>query len=117
DKSHFNFFDGKSFALTYSANQYDSKYNYNGFSDVYLLDIKNNIKNLLISKYRVNTIQSNINISENQKYVSYFLEKDWYIYNTSNKEITNITERVKSDTFCNNSGYNSKECLQNQNAL
>lgn len=117
NKSHFNFLEGKNFALIYSANEYGSKYNYNGFGDVYLLDVKNNSKNLLLSEYRINFIQNKINISPNQKYISYFLGHNWFIYNISNGKTTNVTEKIKPDIFCNMDEYNSEECIQNQDAI
>lgn len=90
--------NNSNFALQYYQNQFDSKYSRLGSSDIYILDIENQTKHLLVNRFPINNLSKNLSLSPNNQYLSYYWQDNWNIYNTSTQTTTKIPIN-KFDSF------------------
>ncbi|GAA6769464.1 hypothetical protein AAGS39_02010 [Flavobacterium sp. CGRL2] len=66
------------YALTFNLQDYEPQNNHNGDKDVYITDFVTGIRKLIIKKHISST--SNLLASPGGKYISYFKEGNWYVY-------------------------------------
>ena len=85
-------------ALTFHPQAYRPLFKFGeDYIDIYLSDLATEKKELFLKK------QLNINrhtlTSPNGKYISYFKDLDWWVYNIKNNTHSNITERLSHPTY------------------
>lgn len=84
------------YAVVANPQKYEPQFEYkNGPVDYYLLDLKTGKKELFLQKqssYKHITIPS-----PKGKYITYFRDKNWWVYNVKDKKHLNITVAIPSD--------------------
>jgi dipeptidyl aminopeptidase/acylaminoacyl peptidase len=91
------------YAIISNPKQYEPQYAYEGPRDFYLVDLSTGKNELLLKKHSANF--KHINISPNGKYIAYFQQKNWWVYDIAKKTHTNITKNIKQSFFHNNSEF------------
>ncbi|WP_374173174.1 prolyl oligopeptidase family serine peptidase [Flavobacterium tructae] len=89
------------YAIVSNTKQYEPQYLREGPRDFYLLDLYTGKKELLLKKhpdYFLFTIPS-----PTGKYIAYFKQKNWWIYDIAKKTHTNITKNIGHPFFHNKS--------------
>jgi len=84
-----------SFALIFDKKKYEPKYEHYPYADIYMLDLNTGNKDLIIKYLYVDP--SFISISPNGNYISYFKDKNWWLYNIIEKTNINLTEGINVD--------------------
>ncbi|MFC4510186.1 S9 family peptidase [Flavobacterium buctense] len=77
-------------ALLANMDYYEPQYKLNADRDFYLIDIRTGAKELLLEKQ--SGIDSQLDFSPDGKYVSYYKNSDWWVYDIVKKSHTNITQ-------------------------
>lgn len=109
--------------LVYSTREYLPKYKYvNDFADIYIKDLATGKTKLLLKKVWVQPNQ--VSISPGGKYIAYFNEKQWWVYDIDRDShlcLTNgfktILENVDLDRIATVPPYGSPGWLQNDSHL
>ena len=100
------------YALISNTKQYEPQYRREGPRDFYLLDLSTGKKELLLKEhpdYYLYTIPS-----PQGKYIAYFHQKNWWIYDIQKKTHTNITKNIGVAFFHNkNEQFNGEEAYPN----
>jgi dipeptidyl aminopeptidase/acylaminoacyl peptidase len=110
------------YAFLSNPKDYEPQFDMEGPRDFYLLNLKTLEKSLFLKKQSAH--YSHIIPSPKGKYIAYFKENDWWIYNISAKTHKNITAAIGSkfaakeqllapESVCGNPGWNvdDKEIL------
>ncbi|MET3020828.1 alpha/beta hydrolase family protein [Flavobacterium hydatis] len=88
------------YAIISNTQQYEPQYTIGGPRDFYLVDLSTGKKELLLKKHSghfLNTITS-----PEGKYIAYFKEQNWWVYDITKKTHTNITKNIGQPFFHNN---------------
>ncbi|SDX74913.1 Dipeptidyl aminopeptidase/acylaminoacyl peptidase [Flavobacterium degerlachei] len=80
------------YAILSNPQDYEPQFEYEGPRDYYIVDLATGEKNLLLRKH--STYSSDILPSPCGKYITYFKEKNWWVYDIATKTHTNITLNV-----------------------
>lgn len=111
------FYHNLDYAILYNPTHPDTNNNFQSVSDIYLQDLKSNNTKLLLKDFPTNNITSNkIPISTNSKFIAYYNNNDWYVYNIKLNQHTNITSQITSDTFFKKDPYKDTEDVSIQTA-
>lgn len=86
--------DNPSYALCYNPLQYEPQYAYFAPADIYLKNIETGTETLLLKKYPVNN--GTIGNSPNGRFIHYFSEGSWYVYDIYKAVQTNISKYAKT---------------------
>jgi dipeptidyl aminopeptidase/acylaminoacyl peptidase len=81
------------YAILSNTKQYEPQYQYDGNRDFYLADLSSGKSDLILKNHSGHfeyTVPS-----PGGKYISYFKEENWWIYNITNKTHTNITKNIR----------------------
>ncbi|HEX8014400.1 MAG TPA: prolyl oligopeptidase family serine peptidase, partial [Flavobacterium sp.] len=89
----------QNFALLSNKKQYEPQLVYEGPRDFYLFDISAGKRNLLVSSQ--SGFPNYIIPSPSGRYISYFSQKNWWIYDTVKQTHTNITGHIGQPFFHN----------------
>lgn len=76
---------------------YEPQFEYEGPRDYYFLDLATFEKHLILKKQPV--IIQEVSISPTGKYISYFKDNNWWIYNTERRVHINITSKMDKPFF------------------
>lgn len=87
------------YAILSNEEQYEPQYARQGPRDFYLMDLSSGKNELLLKKQSGNP--DHTTASPNGKYIAYFQQKDWWIYDLAKKTHTNITKNI-GVSFSNN---------------
>jgi len=80
------------YAVLSDPKAYEPQFEFEGPRDYYLLDLVTFEKHLLLRKQPV--LLHDISISPTGQYISYFKDRNWWIYSLKNKTHTNITSKT-----------------------
>jgi len=81
-----------SYAVLSDPKAYEPQFEFEGPRDYYLLDLITFEKHLLLRKQPV--LMHDISISPTGKYITYFKDKNWWIYCLKDKTHTNLTSKT-----------------------
>lgn len=87
------------YAILSNPKQYDPQYTYDGFRDFYLVELATGKKDLLLKEqygHPYSTVPS-----PGGKYIAYFKDKHWWVYDIDEKRHVNITKGVGQSFFDN----------------
>lgn len=84
-------------AIVFDPKAYEPQFEPSGPSDFYLLNINTGEKEIIIEKQDV--FKSKVLPSPSGKYITYFKDLNFYIYNIMKKTHTNITKNIKTSFF------------------
>jgi len=87
------------YAVISNPKQYEPQYTYDGFRDFYLVDLQTGKKNLLLKEqygHPYSTVPS-----PGGKYIAYFSDKHWWVYDIGKKTHVNITKGIAQSFFDN----------------
>lgn len=79
----------ENFAITFNPKQYELSNKYKGTADFYLKDLSTGKKKLLLEKFE--NIFGNLLSSPKGRYINYYKEGHWWVYDTKAESHTNIT--------------------------
>ena len=82
------------YALLYNSNKEPALASLHSPRDLYLFDLHTGVKKLWLEQFAYEAGQ-NINLGPRGKYIVYYKNKDWWLYNVANKEHINITAQWK----------------------
>ncbi|MCI9844567.1 prolyl oligopeptidase family serine peptidase [Flavobacterium pectinovorum] len=85
------------YAIVSNPKAYEPQFEYDGNRDFYLLNLKTNEKELFLKKHSGSSIYTIP--SPSGKYIAYFKDDHWWVYNIKAKSHTNITAITKGN-FC-----------------
>ena len=85
--------------LCYNPLLYEPQYEYYAPSDIYIRNTLSGEEELLLQHH--STMNGTLGASPDNKFINYFKDGAWYIYNIENKSHKNITGNLK-ETFHNN---------------
>jgi len=91
------------YAILSNKKQYEPQYDYESPRDFYIMDLSSGKSELLLKKHSGNMLRTTA--SPNGKYIAYFKQKNWWIYDILKKSHTNITKNLKSSFFHNDKQY------------
>lgn len=77
------------YALLANMDYYEPQYKLNADRDFYLMDIRTGAKELLLEKQ--SGIDSQLDFSPDGKFISYYKNSDWWVYDIVKKSHSNIT--------------------------
>ncbi|KQW99404.1 prolyl oligopeptidase family serine peptidase [Flavobacterium sp. Root420] len=89
------------YALISNTKQYEPQYRREGPRDFYLLDLSTGKKELLLREHPDSYLYTIP--SPQGKYIAYFHQKNWWIYNIQKKTHTNITKNIDAAFYHNKS--------------
>lgn len=81
------------YAILSNPQDYEPQFEYEGPRDYYIVDLATGEKNIFLRKQP--TFSSDILPSPCGKYITYFKEKNWWVYDISTKTHTNVTLNIK----------------------
>lgn len=87
------------YAIISNAQQYEPQFAYEGPRDFYLVDLSTGKKEPFLKKHSGHSL--NTIASPEGKYIAYFKDQDWWIYDILKKTHTNITQNIKHPSFHN----------------
>jgi hypothetical protein len=82
----------KNYALTLNPQDYEPQSKYRGDSDIYITDLNTGNRKLLLKKHHSST--TNLLASPAGKYISYFKEGNWYVYDIFKERHTQINKNI-----------------------
>lgn len=91
------------YALLSNEKQYEPQFKYSGLRDFYLVNLSNGKTTLLIKENSGHAMH--VIPSPGGKYISYFRQNNWWIYDIAKGTHTNITDRTGHCFFNNESQY------------
>lgn len=80
----------RSLALVYDIRKYEPQYEHLPYADYFLLDLNTGLKKRILEKQY--TDLSHISISPSGKYISYFKDLNWWLYDVSKDRHLNLTQ-------------------------
>lgn len=92
-------------AIVHDPQAYEPQAKFYSNTDYYLVDLETGTKELLLADFTAG--EFSVVFSSNGKYVSYFKNNNWWIYDVSKKNHTNVTERSKSMLYDDESDESS----------
>lgn len=87
-----------SFALVYNSLTYEPLYNEHPYVDLYIKDLESGILESVVSKVYLNRYQ--ISVSPKGKFVAYYKDNTWWLYDTAKKKTFNLDD-VTGTSFKN----------------
>ncbi|TRX32989.1 S9 family peptidase [Flavobacterium sp. ZT3R18] len=81
------------YAILSNPQDYEPQFEYEGPRDFYIVDLATREKNLFLRKHSI--YSSDILPSPSGKYIAYFKEKNWWVYDIIAKTHTNVTLNIK----------------------
>lgn len=81
------------YAILSNPQAYEPQFEYEGPRDYYIVNLATGEKNLFLRKHSI--YSSDILPSPSGKYITYFKEKNWWVYDISTKMHTNVTLNIK----------------------
>jgi dipeptidyl aminopeptidase/acylaminoacyl peptidase len=81
------------YAILSNPQAYEPQFEYEGPRDYYIVNLATGEKNLFLRKHSI--YSSDILPSPFGKYITYFKEKNWWVYDISTKTHTNVTLNIK----------------------
>lgn len=97
------------YAVLSNEKKYEPYYAYEAPRDFYLLDLATGVKTLILKKHSANSTHTVP--SPDGRYISYFKEGSWWIYDISKNKHTNITDKIGIPFF-----HNEKEHPNNSSS-
>jgi dipeptidyl aminopeptidase/acylaminoacyl peptidase len=82
----------KDYTLTFNPQDYEPQSKSTGDRDIYITDLNTGNRKLLLKKFSYNT--SNLLASPGGKYISYFKEGNWYVYDIRKESHTKINNNI-----------------------
>lgn len=82
----------KKHAISFNTLLYEPQYEYYGFADYYITFLETGKKQLLLSKQSADI--GAVNGSPNGKYINYFKDTNWWIYDIKLNKHTNVTQHL-----------------------
>lgn len=84
------------YAFSYNSHQYRPFFKYlDDYIDIYITNLQTGKKELFLKKQK----KSSVITSPEGKYVSYFKDKDWWVYNIKTKVHTNVTKSLPYQVY------------------
>ena len=77
------------YALVADVDQYEPQYKLDADRDFYLMDIRTGVKELLLEKQ--SGIDSQLDFSPDGRYITYYKNSNWWVYDIVKKSHANIT--------------------------
>jgi dipeptidyl aminopeptidase/acylaminoacyl peptidase len=81
------------YALVADVDQYEPQYKLDADRDFYLMDLRTGAKDLLLAKQ--SGIDSQLDFSPDGRYISYYKNSNWWVYDIVKKSHANITHGLK----------------------
>lgn len=81
------------YALVADVDQYEPQYKLDADRDFYLMDIRTGVKELLLEKQ--SGIDSQLDFSPDGRYITYYNNSNWWVYDIVKKSHTSITQGLK----------------------
>jgi dipeptidyl aminopeptidase/acylaminoacyl peptidase len=81
------------YAILSNPQDYEPQFEYEGPRDYYIVDLATGEKNLFLQKHSI--YSSDILPSPFGKYIAYFKESNWWVYDIAAKTHTNVTLNIK----------------------
>lgn len=82
------------YAISYNSLDYEPQYYLHGCADMYLIDTNTGTKKLWLKKQTLEP--QTMGTSPDGKYISYFRDGDWWVYDIAKTTHTNITKNWES---------------------
>ncbi len=79
-------------AVLFNPQDYEPQFNFQGPSDLYIMDVKTGSKELLLKEQ--SSIYWDLVPSPLGRYIAYYREKNWWLYDVKTKSHTNITSKT-----------------------
>jgi dipeptidyl aminopeptidase/acylaminoacyl peptidase len=95
------------YALLSNEQQYEPQYAKDGPRDFYLVDLSTGKSKLLLKKHSGSMVHTTA--SPSGKYIAYFQQKNWWIYDITKDIHTNITEKIEQSFSHNKNEYPQRE--------
>lgn len=91
------------YAIVANPGTYLPQYTFTGDMDYYIINLKNGKQELLLKKQSSESMH--MGISPDGRYINYYREGDWWVYDIARKNHTNITQKLRNtwDTTDNDS--------------
>lgn len=109
------------YAILSNPKDYEPQFDYEGPRDFYIVDLDTGNKNLLLQKH--SSFYSDLLPSPAGKYIAYFRENDWWVYDIATKTHTNVTLNTgrqftgKVHTLYKDSAYGNPGWSTNDNEI
>lgn len=97
------------YALLSNRKQYEPQFDYEGPRDFYLLNLSTGKMKLFLKKHSGSTLYTTA--SPTGKYIAYFKENNWWIYDISKQTHTNITKNINYRFYQNNKQHPDKSYI------
>lgn len=94
------------FAIIFNTKKYEPQFDYFGPVDFKIKNIKSNNYEIFLSQHSGNT--NYILPSLTEKYVAYYKNKNWFIYDIQQKKHKNITKSIKANWESNINDFNGE---------
>lgn len=95
------------YAVTYSQIQYEPLYFLHSASDLYAVDLKTGVTNLIVKRQKISS--GWVQISPSGNYLSYFKDKNWWVYDFINGTNVCITESLNVKFYSENTVHSSQD--------
>lgn len=83
------------YILSFNGNAYAPHFKYKGDIDLYLTNLETGEQRLFLKRQELGEFGSNsVGFSPEGKYIHYFRDKHWWVYDLKEKTHTNITQRL-----------------------
>ena len=76
---------------------------YGQLNDLYLVNLKDGSRTLIVSRF-----EDRASLSPEGRFVVYYKDKDWHVFDTSNKESRKLTENIEAPFYDEDHDYPSK---------
>lgn len=83
-------------AIVFNPHQYEPQKELMGPADLWLRDVESQGKELILSK--VSQKVGNLGVAPNSRYINYFKDKNWWVYDCKEKTNTLVTENLANLT-------------------
>lgn len=84
-------------AISYNTWENEPQYKFNPDFDFFITNLANGQKELLVEQL---SYQGNyLSVSEDGKFIKYFKDKNWWLYNVNKKEHINLTKDLEGDWY------------------
>ena len=98
------------YALMFNPQDYEPQSKSNGDRDIYIADLTTGKRTLILKKHISNT--TNLLCSPGGKYISYFKQGNWFVYNVSKGTHTQINTRIPFP-LAMEGGFDEDDCYGN----
>ena len=99
------------YAVLSNRKRYEPQYDYEGPRDFYLYELATGKIGLFLKKHSGSSFHTTV--SPTGKYIAYFKEKNWWIYNIAKQTHTNITKKINQPFYHNEKNHPNKSFIYN----